>query len=176
MMLDSFGSRNISAYKIFKIDSTGKASILAEISDAPAAYLHTVFLTQRFFGEYPCFRSSSQSQFVSYLVLAVWQCDYKYGGLPVMINGALSVNTFSPWSPERKTLFFVVDRKKGGVVGRSVGLYCKPQCRVINTVLHYRSHRYQTEAFFAFHSLNSYDDEDGSVVLDISCYKDNSVR
>ena len=37
--------------------------------------------------------------------------------------------------------------------------------------------RFKSEdAFFAFHSINAYDDADGSVVLDIAVYKDNSVR
>jgi torulene dioxygenase len=50
--------------------------------------------------------------------LIVWQADYKMGGLSIMINEAISVNTFTPWSEKRKTLFFVIDRQKGGVVGR----------------------------------------------------------
>jgi carotenoid cleavage dioxygenase-like enzyme len=36
--------------------------------------------------------------------------------------------------------------------------------------------RYQTDPFFAFHSLNSFDDEDNSVVIDIACYKDYNVH
>lgn len=53
-------------------------------------------------------------------VLVVWQADYKWGGLPVLLNGSISVNTFSDWSEKRKTLFYVIDRVKGGVVGRCV--------------------------------------------------------
>jgi torulene dioxygenase len=56
--------------------------------------------------------------FSSSTVLVVWQADYKMGGLSIMINEAISVNTFTPWSEKRKTLFFVIDRQKGGVVGR----------------------------------------------------------
>jgi hypothetical protein len=35
--------------------------------------------------------------------------------------------------------------------------------------------RYHTDPFFAFHSVNSFEDDDGSVVIDIACYKDYSV-
>jgi hypothetical protein len=109
------------AYKVFKIDSQGKGSLLAEITDAPPAYLHTIFVTKRYVGscrpffthERLFFHSSSSST-----VLVVWQADYKMGGLSIMINEAISVNTFAPWSEKRKTLFFVIDRQKGGVVGR----------------------------------------------------------
>ncbi|KII93508.1 hypothetical protein PLICRDRAFT_35731 [Plicaturopsis crispa FD-325 SS-3] len=120
-------------YSVFKIDPNGKGKVLAEIDDAPAAYLHTVFLTKRF------------------VVLVIWQCDYKLSGLPILIHGSMSVNTFKPWSEKRKTLFYVIDRYKGGVVAK-----------------------YHSDPFFAFHSLNSFDDEDGSIVIDIACYKNFS--
>jgi hypothetical protein len=41
---------DLAVYKVFKFDSQGKGSVLAEITDAPPAYLHTVFVTKRYVG------------------------------------------------------------------------------------------------------------------------------
>lgn len=56
------------------------------------------------------------------------------------------------WEPERGTRFFLVDRTTGQV-----------------------SAPITTDAFFAFHHLNAYEDTDGTVVADLQCYADVSV-
>ncbi|KAJ7143065.1 carotenoid oxygenase [Mycena crocata] len=126
-----FGAKPV--YKVFKIDKTGNTTVLARITDAPAAYLHTIGATKKF------------------VVLGIWQSDFKMGGLPILLTGAVSVNTFKPWSTTRPTFFYLIDRKDGTVS------------------------KYEADTFFAFHALNYFDDEDGSVVIDLACYKDNSI-
>jgi hypothetical protein len=50
LQADILNAGDLAAYKVFKIDSEGKGSLLAEITDAPPAYLHTIFVTKRYVG------------------------------------------------------------------------------------------------------------------------------
>lgn len=107
-------------YRVFGVEQPdGKARILATIDDAPPAYIHSTFNTQ------------------DHIILVVWQADYGAQGKTIM-------QSIAPWDPERKTLFYVIDRVKGGVVGKYVS----------------------EEAFFAFHQINSFVD-DGNIMLDL---------
>lgn len=115
-------------YRIFGIEPpNGQARILANITDAPPAYLHSIFSTE------------------NHIILIVWQADLARPGKTVL-------SSLGPWNPNRKTLFYVVDRYKGGVVSK-----------------------YEAdEAFFAFHQINSYEDTDGSIIIDLPTMEDYS--
>ena len=69
--------------------------MLATISDAPPAYVHTLFSTEH------------------YLILVVWQADYAKKATTV-------VGSLGPWNPKRHTLFYVIDKVNGGVVSKYV--------------------------------------------------------
>lgn len=72
-------------YRVFGVlPPTGETKILANITDAPPAYLHSVFGTEK------------------YIVLIVWQADLTHQGKTLL-------SSIGPWDPERKTLFYVID-------------------------------------------------------------------
>lgn len=108
-------------YTIFGIIAeTGKVEILATIDDAPPAYIHNVFNTENF------------------IILIVWQADFTRSGKTLM-------SSLGPWDPERKTLFYVIDRARGGVVAKYVS----------------------EDTFFAFHRINSFEEADGAIIIDL---------
>lgn len=113
-------------YRIWGLEGeSGEARILANITDAPPAYIHTLFSTE------------------NYLVLIVWQADYTANEVTLMAS-------IGPWDPERKSLFYVIDRLNGGVVAKFIS----------------------DEAFFAFHQINSFEDESGSLNIDLPVLPD----
>lgn len=71
-------------YLIIQIDATGKGGVLATITDAPAAYIHSVFSTEH------------------YVILIVWQCDLGKRTPKPTYN---TVGTIKEWDPSRKALF-----------------------------------------------------------------------
>ncbi|MCJ1478615.1 hypothetical protein MMC13_007296 [Lambiella insularis] len=115
-------------YRIFGIEPpNSQARILANITDAPPAYLHSVFNT------------------LDHIILIVWQADLAHPGKTVLTS-------LGPWDPKRKTLFYVVDRHGGGIVSK-----------------------YEAEeTFFAFHQINSFEDSDGSIIVDLPTMEDYS--
>ena len=115
-------------YTVFGLNHTnGHGSILATIADAPPAYIHSIFGTE------------------NYVILIIWQAD-------IGIKANTIVGSLLPWNPHRKTLFYVVDKKNGGVISK------------------YTSN----EAFFAFHRVNAYEDDSGGIVIDLPAFKDHS--
>ncbi|KAK3612942.1 hypothetical protein LTR22_028376, partial [Elasticomyces elasticus] len=79
-------------YRVFGVSpETGVGTILANITDAPPAYLHSLFST------------------ANHLILIVWQADI--GKEATTLLGSLL-----PWDPARKTLFYVISKKDGGVI------------------------------------------------------------
>ena len=113
-------------YRIFGIEPpNGQTRILANITDAPPAYLHSIFST------------------LNHIILIVWQADLARPGKTVLTS-------LGPWNPKRTTLFYVIDRVNGGVVSKYMA----------------------NEAFFAFHEVNSYEEEDGSIVIDLPTMAD----
>ncbi|MCJ1481701.1 hypothetical protein MMC06_001860 [Schaereria dolodes] len=89
-------SKSPPEYRVFKIGQpNGDGRILANITDAPPAYIHSLFSTE------------------NHLILIVWQADY--GKKATTITGSLK-----PWDPARKTLFYVIDKGNGGVVSKYV--------------------------------------------------------
>ncbi|KAK7047176.1 hypothetical protein VNI00_006842 [Paramarasmius palmivorus] len=122
-------------YKVFKIKDNGKVDILAEVKDAPASYLHSFALTSK------------------YVVLVVWQAHYGLGGLSILVKNNLAQAIEKKWNPNDPSVFYVIDRKKGGIVAK-----------------------YQSPPFFCFHQINAFDDpKTDDIVIDMSVYEDNSV-
>ena len=81
-------------YRVFGVSpETGAGTILANITDAPPAYLHSLFTT------------------AEHLVLVVWQADI--GRKATTLLGSLL-----PWDPDRKTLFYVISKTGGGVISK----------------------------------------------------------
>ncbi|KAG7085937.1 hypothetical protein E1B28_003467 [Marasmius oreades] len=122
-------------YKVFRITQDGSVDILAEIKDAPASYLHSFAMTSK------------------YVVLTVWQAHITGYGLSVLYNRNIAQSIDKKWNPNLNTLFYVLDRKNGGIVAK-----------------------YETSPFFCFHHLNAFDDpQNDDIVIDMSVYEDNSV-
>ncbi|CCM00316.1 uncharacterized protein FIBRA_02346 [Fibroporia radiculosa] len=130
-----FGGK-FAAYKVFRISGKdNKVDILADINDAPPAYIHSFAMTEKF------------------VVLCVWQSYIKYYGLSVVMNGNLAESIDTNWDPHADSVFYVVDRKHGGIVAK-----------------------YKTPPFYCFHHLNAFDDPaTGDVIIDMSIYPDNSI-
>jgi len=124
-------------YTLFKlipatVEKASTHKILATITDAPAAYIHSVCLTRKYF------------------VFCVWQADYKLNGATIPYQKNLC-EAFSAWNPNRKTLWYIVDRDEGGVV-----------------------RKFESAPFFAFHHINSYDEGD-DVVVDLVTFPTHEV-
>ncbi|KAF4963995.1 hypothetical protein FSARC_8045 [Fusarium sarcochroum] len=116
-------------YRVFSIQPpSSKASIIANITDAPPAYIHSLFGTQ------------------NHIILIVWQADLVKPGKTV-------VDSIGPWNPHRKSLFYVIDPTNGGIVSK-----------------------YESEdAFFAFHQINSFEeDKTGDIYVDLPTMSDAS--
>lgn len=108
-------------YRVFSVSPvTGAGTILANITDAPPAYLHSLFSTD------------------NHLILIVWQADI--GKESTTLLGSLL-----PWNPNRKTLFYVISKRDGGVISK------------------YAS----SDAFFAFHQINAFEDTSGALIIDL---------
>lgn len=82
-------------YQVFAVEE-GRGRILANITDAPAAYIHSMHSTE------------------DYLILAVWQCDF---GPPPRENAPF-LDIIKPWDPNRPTFFYVIPKKEGGVIAK----------------------------------------------------------
>ncbi|KZT18595.1 carotenoid oxygenase [Neolentinus lepideus HHB14362 ss-1] len=84
-------------YKVFRIRRLSRAEsgkdyevdILAEIKDAPAAYLHALTMTEK------------------YVVLSVWQGDF-----------TIVAASIGAWKPKQSSTFYVIDRHAGGIVAK----------------------------------------------------------
>ncbi|EJD55138.1 carotenoid oxygenase [Auricularia subglabra TFB-10046 SS5] len=88
------------SYKTFRIAPDGTVTVLATITDAPASYLHSFALTQK------------------YLILTIWQAHFKSNGLPVLLNKNIIDGIEREWKPRTDSLIYVVDRVNGGLVAK----------------------------------------------------------
>lgn len=127
----------VATYTLFKlapptVKQAAGHKILATITEAPAAYIHSVSLTKKYF------------------IFCVWQADYKLNGATLPYHKNV-VQAFRAWDPKRKALWYVVDRDQGGVV-----------------------RKFESDPFFAFHHINSYDDGD-NVVVDLCTFTTHEV-
>ena len=84
----------------------------------------------------------------NYIVLA--QYPYRVNPLKLLLRSKPFIENFS-WEPKEGTAFIVISRKTGQLAGK-----------------------YESSAFFAFHHVNAYEDEN-KVVLDIVSYEDASI-
>jgi torulene dioxygenase len=124
-------------YTLFKLcppteTEEARSKILATITDAPAAYIHSVCLTKKYF------------------VFCVWQADFKLSGAPIPFYKNL-VQSFKAWDPNRRVLWYVIDRDRGGVV-----------------------RKYTSDPFFAFHHINAFDEGD-NVVVDLCTFDSHEI-
>ena len=124
-------------YVLFKLtpptkDEPAGHQILVSITDAPAAYVHSVCLTKKYF------------------IFGVWQADYYMKGATILYHKNIT-QAFKSWDPNRKALWYIVDREQGGIV-----------------------RKYESDTFFAFHHINSYDDGD-DIVIDLATYKTHEI-
>ena len=89
-------------YRVFRASmSTGRTEILATITDAPAAYLHSLFLTRH------------------YVILCVWGSHFSYGGMSILYHRNV-VDSIASFDPSKPCLWYVVDRSPAnrGVVAK----------------------------------------------------------
>ena len=88
-------------YRVFCVSrATGATTVLATIRDAPAAYLHSFFLTPH------------------YLVLCVFSAHFSLGGLPLLYHRNV-LDALDDVAADRPALWYVVDRRgRRGVLHR----------------------------------------------------------
>lgn len=80
-------------YRVFCVSaSTGKTSILAKITDAEAAYVHSLFLTE------------------NHVILCVWNSHIAAGGLKMLYTRNL-LDAISPLDPNARPKWYVIDRR-----------------------------------------------------------------
>jgi len=86
-------------YRVFTVSaSTGTTEILATITNAEGAYLHSLLLTE------------------NYVILCVWNSYYALGGMKLFYERSI-LDALSEFDPSKLTKWYVVDRKHGkGVV------------------------------------------------------------
>lgn len=88
-------------YRVFGVSAaSGKTSILATITDAPA-YLHSLMLTE------------------NYVLLCVWNALYAFGGASVLWTKNI-VDALATYDPERPCKWYVVDRTPEEEGGRGL--------------------------------------------------------
>ncbi|MCJ1476126.1 hypothetical protein MMC13_004791 [Lambiella insularis] len=97
-------------YRVFGVSAaTQKTDILATITDAPGAYIHSLFLTP------------------NYVILCVWGSHFAYRGLSILYNKNI-LDSIAPLDSSKPTKWFVIDRSpaKRGVVAlyNSPAFYC----------------------------------------------------
>ncbi|KAI6099124.1 carotenoid oxygenase [Pisolithus sp. B1] len=128
-------------YRVFRVSAaTGQTEILATITDAPGAYLHSSLITENYF--IPC----------------VWSGCYAWGGLKILWEKNM-LDAISPFNPNRKALWYVIDRKQGkGVVAK-----------------------YECDPFFCFHTINAWEETSPTdplhtdIVADLSIYRNLDI-
>lgn len=79
-------------YRVFHVSaSTNKTTILATITDAPPAFLHSLFLTEK------------------HVILCVWGSHYALRGLSLLYNRNV-LDSLSPLDPSKPCIWYVIDR------------------------------------------------------------------
>ena len=78
----------------------GRTDILATITDAPGAYLHSSLITENYF------------------ILCVWGGQYSWGGAKVVWEKNI-LDAIAPFNSSKKAMWYIIDRKHGkGVVAK----------------------------------------------------------
>lgn len=79
-------------YRVFQVSkASGKTEILATITDAPGAYIHSFFLTPR------------------YVVLCVWNAHYALGGFKMLYHRNI-IDALEHFDPKNRNRWYVIDR------------------------------------------------------------------
>ncbi|EJD55146.1 carotenoid oxygenase [Auricularia subglabra TFB-10046 SS5] len=86
-------------YKVFRISPEGAVQILATIQDAPATYLHSIGMTQK------------------YVVLTLWQCHIK-SPFKVLLEKNVIDSVDREWRPQVPSVIYLIDRVNGGFVAK----------------------------------------------------------
>ncbi|KAF9233638.1 carotenoid oxygenase [Melanogaster broomeanus] len=82
----------VPTYRVFRVSAaTGKTDIIATITDAPSAYIHSILLTK------------------SYVILCVWNTHFAWGGLKILWERNI-LDAIAPFDPAGKALWYVIDR------------------------------------------------------------------
>ncbi len=117
----------VSHYRFYQVTGDGSSRLVASLPVKQPAYMHSFGLSPNYFilTEFPLV--------VNPLSLMLWLKPY--------------IENYR-WQPERGTLFWVVDRRTGELVGR-----------------------YQSEPFFAFHHVNAFELGD-ELIVDLVAYPD----
>ncbi|MCJ1414979.1 hypothetical protein MMC32_001309 [Xylographa parallela] len=97
-------------YRIFGVSaSSQKTTILATITDAPAAYLYSLFLT------------------TNYVILCIWGSHYAYHGLSLLYEKNI-IESIAPLDPAKPVKWYIIDRSsaKRGVLAmyHTPAFYC----------------------------------------------------
>ncbi|EQL34789.1 hypothetical protein RJZ90_000030 [Blastomyces dermatitidis] len=89
-------------YRIFHVSAaTGKTSVLATLTNARAAYLHSLFLTEH------------------YVILCVWNSYFTAGGLAILWHKNI-VDAIADYDPSKKSTWYVIDRRPTDQGGRGL--------------------------------------------------------
>ncbi|EGC44076.1 retinal pigment epithelial membrane family protein [Histoplasma capsulatum var. duboisii H88] len=89
-------------YHVFHVSAaTGKTSILATLTNARAAYIHSFFLTKH------------------YVVLCVWNSFYVAGGLAILWHKNI-IDAMADYDPSKKTTWYVIDRRPADQGGKGL--------------------------------------------------------
>ncbi|KIJ60826.1 hypothetical protein HYDPIDRAFT_183466 [Hydnomerulius pinastri MD-312] len=81
----------VATYRVFRVSAaTGETEIIATITDAPGAYLHSILITK------------------NYVILCVWNSHYAWGGLKLLWERNI-LDSIS-FDPTKKALWYVIDR------------------------------------------------------------------
>ncbi|EGO04183.1 hypothetical protein SERLA73DRAFT_173618 [Serpula lacrymans var. lacrymans S7.3] len=88
-------------YRVFRVSAdTGETEILATITDARGAYLHSMMITE------------------NYIVLCIWSAHYAWGGAKILWDKNM-LDAIGTFDPSKKALWYVIDRRHGkGVVSK----------------------------------------------------------
>ncbi|EZF35359.1 hypothetical protein H109_00327 [Trichophyton interdigitale MR816] len=89
-------------YRVFTVSrSTGKTSILATITDATAAYIHSIFLTE------------------NYVVLCVWNSFFVANGMKILWTRNI-LDAIGEYDASRPARWYVIDRRTAENGGRGL--------------------------------------------------------
>ncbi|KAK9237066.1 carotenoid oxygenase [Lipomyces kononenkoae] len=125
-------------YTIFSLDRTRTTKIIAVIHVSQPGYIHSFFMTKK------------------YIVLCLWQANYKYRGLAFLWNHNVLDSIDRTWNPNTNTQWYVIPRDGSARHDNS-------KIKVFNS-----------PPFFCFHTINAYDEGD-DIVLDLSQFKDHEI-
>ncbi|KAI6151617.1 carotenoid oxygenase [Pisolithus tinctorius] len=94
----------------------------------------------------------------NYFILCIWSGHYAWGGLKILWEKNM-LDAISPFDPNQKALWYVIDRKQGkGIVAK-----------------------YECDPFFCFHTINAWEEPSPTdplhtdIVADLSIYKDLDI-